>query len=42
LAQLPVLAAAIYAVLPLEARLDRSALIDSTTGEIWPVSAVRR
>ena len=33
LAQLPVLAAAIYDVLPLEARLDRIALIDSATGE---------
>jgi hypothetical protein len=41
LAQLPVLAAAIYDVLPLEARLDRIALIDSATGEVWPVSAVR-
>jgi hypothetical protein len=40
LAQLPVLAAAIYDVLPLEARLDRIALIDSATGEVWPVSAV--
>jgi hypothetical protein len=27
--------------LPLEARLDRIALIDSATGEVWPVSAVR-
>jgi len=34
-----VLAAAIYDVLPLEARLDRVALIDSATGELWPVSA---
>jgi 2'-5' RNA ligase len=41
LAQLPVLAAAIYDVLPLEARLDRIALIDSATGKVWPVSAVR-
>jgi 2'-5' RNA ligase superfamily protein len=41
LAQLPVLAAAIYDVLPLEARLDRIAMIDSTTGEVWPVSAGR-
>ena len=32
LAQLPVLAAAVYDVLPLEARLDRMALIDSATG----------
>ena len=40
LAQLPVLAAVIYDVLPLETRLDRVALIDSATGEIWPVTAV--
>ena len=39
LAQLPVLVAAIYDVLPLEARLDRVALVDSATGELWPVSA---
>jgi hypothetical protein len=41
LTQLPVLAAVIYDVLPLEARLDRLALIDSATGEVWPVAAVR-
>ena len=41
LVQLPVLAAVVYDVLPLEARLDRIALIDSATGEVWPVSAVR-
>jgi hypothetical protein len=41
LAQLPVLAAAVYDVLPLEARLDRLALIDSATGELWPISASR-
>ena len=41
LAQLPVLAAAIYDVLPLAARLDRVALIDSATGEVWPVLAVQ-
>jgi hypothetical protein len=40
LAQLPVLAAVIYDVLPLETWLDRVALIDSATGEVWPVSAV--
>jgi hypothetical protein len=34
LSQLPVLAAAIYEVLPLEARLARVALIDSATGEL--------
>jgi hypothetical protein len=38
-AQPPVLVAAIYDVLPLEARLDRVALIDSAAGELWPVSA---
>jgi len=37
LAQLPVLAGVIYDVLPLETRLDRIALIDSTTGELWPI-----
>jgi 2'-5' RNA ligase len=42
LAQLPVLAAVIYDVLPLEARLDRIALIDSATGKVWPVAAVWR
>ena len=41
LAQLPALAAVIYEVLPLEARLDRLVLIDSATGEVWPVPAVR-
>ncbi len=40
LAQLPVLVAAIYDVLPLEVRLDRVALIDSATGKLWPVSAL--
>ena len=40
LAQLPVLVSAIYEVLPLEARLDRVALIDSATGEFWPVSTL--
>jgi hypothetical protein len=37
LAKLPVLAATVYDVLPLDARLDRVALIDSATGELWPV-----
>ena len=40
LAQLPVLAAAIYDVLPLPARLDRAALINSATGELWPLEAL--
>ncbi len=40
LAQLPVLAAAVYDVLPLPARLDRAALIDSGTGEQWPLDTL--
>jgi 2'-5' RNA ligase len=40
LAQLPVLAAAVYDVLPLQARLDRAALIDSATGELWPLATL--
>lgn len=35
LASLPVLAAAVYDVLPLEASADRAALIDSGTGQVW-------
>jgi hypothetical protein len=38
-AQPPVLVVAIYDVLPLAARLDRVALIDSATVELSPVSA---
>ena len=34
-ADLPELAAAVYEVLPLPARADRAALIDSSTGERW-------
>ena len=37
LAKLPVLAATIYDVLPLDTRLDRLALIESATGQLWPV-----
>ncbi|MET9316448.1 2'-5' RNA ligase family protein [Kribbella sp. NPDC003505] len=37
LVALPVLAAAVYDVLPLEATADRAALIDSGTGQIWPL-----
>jgi 2'-5' RNA ligase len=37
LPMLPVLAAAVYEILPLEARADRAALIDSGTGETWPL-----
>ncbi|NIK57969.1 2'-5' RNA ligase family protein [Kribbella shirazensis] len=35
LVALPVLTAAVYDVLPLEATADRAALIDSGTGQIW-------
>lgn len=38
LAALPVLAAAVYDVLPLRATADRAALINSATGNIWPLS----
>lgn len=37
LTALPVLAAAVYDVLPLRARADHAALIDSATGELWPL-----
>jgi 2'-5' RNA ligase len=37
LVALPVLTAAVYDVLPLEATADRAALIDSGTGQVWPV-----
>jgi 2'-5' RNA ligase len=37
---LPVLAAAVYEILPLEARADRATLIDSGTGETWPLPHV--
>lgn len=37
---LPVLAAGVYEILPLEAQADRAALIDSGTGETWPLSHV--
>jgi 2'-5' RNA ligase len=40
LAQLPVLAAAVYDVLPLHVRLDRAALINSATGELWPLETL--
>lgn len=39
-AQLPVLAAAVYDVLPLHARLDRAALINSATGDLWPLQTL--
>jgi 2'-5' RNA ligase len=34
---LPVLAAAVYDVLPLQARADHAALVDSGTGTTWPL-----
>jgi 2'-5' RNA ligase len=37
LASLPTVAAAIYDVLPVAARLDRAALVNSATGELWPL-----
>jgi len=37
---LPVLAEAVYDVLPLHARLDRAALINSATGELWPLATL--
>ncbi|HZX06687.1 2'-5' RNA ligase family protein [Kribbella sp.] len=37
LVALPVLTAAVYDVLPLEATADRAALVDSGTGEVWPL-----
>jgi hypothetical protein len=40
LAQLPVLAATVYDVLLLHARLDRAALINSATGELWPLATL--
>jgi hypothetical protein len=39
LTTLPMVAATVYDVLPVDARLDRVALIDSATGELWPVEA---
>ncbi len=38
LAQLPTLAATIYDVLPLRTRLDHAALVNSSTGAIWPLT----
>src|SRR3954447_22855317 len=40
LVALPVLAATVYDVLPLRVIADRAALIDSGTGQIWPLSHV--
>jgi len=40
LAQLPILAAAVYDVLPLHAQLNRAALINSATGDLWPLATL--
>jgi 2'-5' RNA ligase len=40
LAQLPEVVAAVMDVLPLRARLDRAALVNSATGEVYPLSAL--
>ncbi|GDY32084.1 2'-5' RNA ligase [Gandjariella thermophila] len=36
--QLPLIAAAVYDVLPLTARISRAALVDSGTGQVWPLA----
>jgi len=40
LGDLAVVAAAVYAVLPMPVRMDRAALIDASTGELYPLSAM--
>ena len=40
LAQLPSLAAAVYDLLPLHAQLNRAALINSATGDLWPLATL--
>jgi hypothetical protein len=40
LAQLPGVVAAVMDVLPLQARLDHAALVNSATGEVYPLSAL--
>jgi 2'-5' RNA ligase len=40
LAQLPTLTATVYDVLPLRARLDHAALVNSATGGIWPLTTM--
>lgn len=40
LVQLPGVVAAVMDVLPLRARLDRAALVNSATGEVYPLSAL--
>ena len=37
LPMLPVLASAVYEILPLEGQADRAALVDSGTGATWPL-----
>lgn len=37
LEELPLVAAAVYEVLPLVATVDGAALVDSSTGEMWPL-----
>lgn len=36
--KLPAIAAAIYDVLPLTVLINRAALIDSSTGRLWPLA----
>ncbi|GAA2632911.1 2'-5' RNA ligase family protein [Dactylosporangium fulvum] len=38
--QLPVVATTVFGMLPLTARITRAALIDSGTGELWPLPNV--
>jgi hypothetical protein len=40
LAQLPALTATVYDVLPLRARLDHAALVNTATGGIWPLATM--
>lgn len=40
LQDLPVVADVAYAVLPLTVQADRAALVDSATGERWPLDTV--
>jgi hypothetical protein len=40
LAQLPIAAATIYDVLPLTARATSAALVNSTTGQFWPLDNI--
>jgi 2'-5' RNA ligase len=40
LAQLPTVGAAVFDVLPLQGRLDRAALVNSATGDVYPLSTL--